>query len=317
MQGVCAQGSDLRLGIIYRLLQHFNVCQVVNAPLIKGDGDALFGAVRITQPYQVSLGTGVAHIGVRVAGEGVGLVGLAALRLGRETQIQRTGQAELAGADLYKILVDLVLFVPLLCGIAVQRVVLLGLVVGVRRVIGVVFQRKAQVGLLCGAAGELNGHAAFFLVNVQLLTLHGGIVIAYDGVGQALVCKGGRGGGHTGGYAVQHHPLQQGLLLLQRGQFFVLRPGDHMGGGVAQRQGVLVLIHLAADLGKAVGQGGLALLGVVFYVVYRVQGGRAVKAADHIGGVGRLLCLRNKLGQVLVLQAPIERGAVHTGGASL
>ena len=77
------------------------------------------------------------------------------------------------------------------------------------------------------------------------------------------------------------------------------------------------MIHLAADLGKAVGQGGLAPLGVVFYAVYRVQGGRAVKAADHIGSVGRLLCLRNKLGQVLVLQAPIERGAVHTGGERL
>jgi hypothetical protein len=53
---------------------------------------------------------------LRQLGVGVGLVGLAVLRLGGEPQVQRTGQAELAGADLYKILVDLVLFVPLLCG---------------------------------------------------------------------------------------------------------------------------------------------------------------------------------------------------------
>ena len=118
----------------------------------------------------------------------------------------------------------------------------------------------------------MQGHLGAFVIHMDLFAVYCHIFVCGDGVGQGLVRKGQSGLCRAGGHAVQYHPLQQGLLLLQRGQFFIIRPGNGAVIGVAQGQGVAALINFTLERRKAVGQrGGRLGGGIILYAGKGVQ----------------------------------------------
>ena len=124
----------------------------------------------------------------------------------------------------------------------------------------------------------MQGHLGAFVIHMDLFAVYRHIFVCGDGVGQGLVRKGQSGLCRAGRHAVQYHPLQQGLLLLQRGQFFIIRPDNGAVIGVAQGQGVTALENLVFECGKAIGDfiGVAVLLYIVFDTGQGLQSGAAI-----------------------------------------
>ena len=73
-------------------------------------------------------------------------------------------------------------------------------------------------------------------------------------------------------------------MLLQRGQFFIIRPGNGAVIGVAQGQGVTALENLVFECGKAIGNfiGVAVLLYIVFDTGQGLLSGAAIQIIVHI-----------------------------------
>ena len=112
----------------------------------------------------------------------------------------------------------------------------------------------------------MQGHLGAFVIHMDLFAVYRHIFVCGDGVGQGFVRKGQSGLCRAGGYAVQYRPLQQGLLLFQRGQFFIIRPGNGVVIGVAQGQDVTALENLVFECGKAIGD--FIGVAVLLYIVF-------------------------------------------------